>query len=381
MRAESVTYREERKKYVTAPNLFVRFFHTPSAESAQEWAFSRDFSGRAVLEPTIAKLQCVRRVIGNTQTVDPIAGTSTNGTLSIELVNINRVITKYVSDPALPLAVPLSDTLGVRFDLGGFVSLTGAIADSAVVLSGDGNGYPPAGHLSLGTEDIAYTGYTVGGGVTTFTGITRASRGTIAQVHPAGTLARNGEQIRRGQRLTLFTGYAPLEEIEYGPGPGYVRMQIQSIASPDDGMTWLIGATDIQRFIQRSVFTSATSDSPTVLGPDHPLTIALKVLHSTGSGTNGPYDVLPREQGAAVPQAFVATDLLEFLRDAVVPNVTMAFREIQATDAKSFIEGQCFRPLNLVPFITQRGRYSARPFRQPIFVRSGTVAFDAYRAA
>lgn len=96
----------------------------PSAASPQEWAFSRDFSARTVLNPTVAKLKVVRRIIGNTQTVDPIAGSSSIGTLTIELVNINREITRYVADPALPLAIGLSTELAVRFDHGAFVAAT-----------------------------------------------------------------------------------------------------------------------------------------------------------------------------------------------------------------------------------------------------------------
>jgi len=122
MRAETTEYRAERRKYVTSPNLFVRMFHVPSAASAQGWAFSRDFAARTVQNPTIEKLRVIRRVIGNTQTVDPIAGSSSIGTLTIELINANREITKYVADPALPLAVGLSTELRVRFDLEGFVA-------------------------------------------------------------------------------------------------------------------------------------------------------------------------------------------------------------------------------------------------------------------
>ena len=89
---------------------------------------------------------------------------------------------------------------------------------------------------------------------------------------------------------------------------------------------------------------------------------------------NGTYDVLPASMGAATPNTLVATELLEFIRDAVVPGVQMRFTEIEQADAKAFVEGQCFRPLNLVPYITQRGRYSARPFQQPEFARSALAA-------
>ncbi len=382
MRAETSAYRDERKKWATIPRLFLRFYHVPAAGSNQEWAFSRDFSSGPVLSQTVPKLACLGRISGNPQRVDPVAGVSDIGTLTAELVNVGGEITRYLADPAFPLATGLSTELTVRMMLRGFVATAPTSGDTDVVVVGDGSGYPRVGHLTIGFEDIRYTGYTVAGGQTTFTGITRGQRGTTIGPHAAGTLVRNGEQIRRGQRVTLFLGYGPLDEVDYGPGPGYVKMAVEAVDSTPGGLGWVLRAADIQRFVKQSVFTGATSDHPVVLGPDHPINLALKVLTSTGTpGVNGPYDTLPAHQGAAVPQTLVATDILEFLRDAVFPGLLMEFRAIDLEDAKQFVEGQCFRPLGLVPFITQRGRYSARPLRLPLFARSGIMVRHAFRAA
>jgi hypothetical protein len=114
-------------------------------------------------------------------------------------------------------------------------------------------------------------------------------------------------------------------------------------------------------------------EAPAVIGPDHPLNIALKVLTSTGAGVNGAYDVLPSHMGAAVPNTLVNIEAFELLRDAVLPGLQMQFMEIEATDAKVFIEQQIFRPLNLVPWVSQRGRYGPRIQRTPLFARSGLV--------
>jgi hypothetical protein len=417
MRAETAAYRAERKKWATSPRLFLRFYHVPAAGSTQEWPFSRDFSSGPVLNATVPKLACLGRISGNPQRVDPVAGTSDIGTLTAELVNVRGEITRYLADPALPLATGLSTTMGVRFMFRGFVATAPASADAGVVLLGDGSGYPKVGHLTIDAEDIAYTGYTVvpggtagnelldelgatlldelgaglldetAGQVTTdvttvFTGLTRGGRGTTIQPHAAGTLVRNGEQIRRGQRVTAFLGYGPLDEEDYGPGPGYVKLAVEAVDSTVSGLGWTVRAADIQRFVKQSVFTGATSDFPVILGPDHPINLALKVLTSTGTpGVNGPYDTLPAHQGAAVPQTLVAIDILELLRDAVFPGLQMEFRAIDLEDAKQFVEGQCFRPLGLVPFITQRGRYGARPLRLPLFARSGFMVRHAFRAA
>jgi hypothetical protein len=48
----------------------------------------------------------------------------------------------------------------------------------------------------------------------------------------------------------------------------------------------------------------------------------------------------------------------------------MLFTEIEMQDAKTWVEEQIFRPLNLVPFITQSGRYAAAVMRTPEFTRS-----------
>ncbi len=397
MRSETIAYRTERKKWATQPRLFLRAYHVPAHDSVQEWPFTRDFASGPVVAAVTDKLVCVRRVTGNPQRVDPIAGTSDIGLLTAELVNIGGEITRYLADPALPLAgtipapTPMRETLGLGETLaidpstGPTTVLTRmeeAVALSEflvsqpgapIVVLGDGRGYPSRGTLTIDAEDLGYTARTFDGSVTTFTGITRGTRGTVPAEHAPGVLVRNGEQLRRGQRLTLFLGYAPMDEDEYGPSVGYVKMAIEAIDSPNAGQTWTLRATDIQRFVKRTIFTAATPEAPAVLGPAHPLDLALQVLTSTGAGVNGAYDVHPAHMGAAVPNTLVNVETLEFVRDAVLPGLTMRFSEIEATDAKAFIEQQLLRPLNLVPWVSQRGRYGVRPQRAPLFLRSALV--------
>lgn len=363
MRAETSAYRAQRKLWATQPRLFLRAFYIPAFDSTLEFPFSRDFSSGPVVGATTEKLVVIRRATGNPQRVDPIAGSSDIGILTVELVNIGGEIVRYIADPALPLAAALTTT-----------------PSDPVKVVGDGSGYPKKGTLQIDAEDIKYTGYSFASGETTFTGITRAARSTVAAAHAAGVLVRNGEQLRSGQRVTLFLGYAPLDEDDYGPGPGYVKMAIEALDSQNAGQTWTLRAADIQRFVKQEIFTSATPGAPAAIGPDHPLTIALKVLTSTGAGVNGAYDVLPSSQGAHVPNTLVNVENLEFFRDAVVPGLQMRFNEIEEDDAKAFIEQQLLRPLNLVPFISQRGRYGVRIQRTPLFARSGLMVRNCFRA-
>ena len=346
MRTESATYAIERKKYVTAPNVFLRFYHVPTRTTTQEWAFSRDFCAKPVVSPAVAKIACVVNVQGNTQSVDPIAGSSSVGALTVTLADVNREITKYVSDPARPLTTTINSS------------------DTSVVVD-DASGYPAAGHIRIDAEDLSYSAITGG---TTFTISARAARGTSAAGHTAGALVRNGERIGPPNRVTLFLGYDPLVEAEYGPGSGYVKMEVKSVTG--DGLSWVVQAFDVQRFAQRKVFERASEQTPVTLGPDHPLNIAMKVMLSTGAGVNGPYDSYAKENGAAVPNNLVNTAVLEYLRDSVFPGLQMLFTEVEMQDAKTFVEEQCFRPLNLVPFITQSGRYAAAVMRTPEFARS-----------
>jgi len=94
------------------------------------------------------------------------------------------------------------------------------------------------------------------------------------------------------------------------------------------------------------------------------------VMMSTGAGVNGPYDTYATENGAAVPNNLISMTILEFLRDNAFPGMQMLFTEIASADAKQWVEDQIYRPLNLVPFITQGGLYAAAIQRTPEFARS-----------
>src|SRR2546427_156765 len=110
---------------------------------------------------------------------------------------------------------------------------------------------------------------------------------------------------------------------------------------------------------------------PVTLGPDHPITIALRVLLSTGTATNGPYDVLTRENSAGVPQALIDVAALELIRgDGQVSSAQFQFTEIEPQDAKAWVEGQIFRPLNILPYVNQAGQYSGRLLKTPLPARA-----------
>jgi hypothetical protein len=93
---------------------------------------------------------------------------------------------------------------------------------------------------------------------------------------------------------------------------------------------------------------------------------------STGKRTNGPYDVLPDDQGLGVPQQLVDVAAWEQIRESELPpGLLMEFRENAPRDGKEWIEGQIARLLNVLPVVNQRGQLSARRLGQPPFRRSG----------
>jgi hypothetical protein len=353
-RSETTAYRTERRKYVTQPVLFLRFEFVRKAGDGTGYAFSRDFSSGPVLSPTVEKITCVLQVTGNTQTADPVQGRSDIGVLQAALREEAGEITRYVADPARPLQTAIA-----------------ASGTPSAIEVDDARGYPSAGHATIENEDFQYTATDITTTPHRLAGtITRPARGTAASAHGVGALVRNGEQIRRGARVTVFLGYAPLAEAAYGPGPGYTKLEVSGLSYNPQLRAWVVQASDIQRFVKRAIFENAAPLAPVTLGPSHPITLALQVLLSTGTQTNGPYDVLPKENGAAVPQALVDVAGLELLRSQLPAGLLLEFRESEPQDAKGWIEEQIFRPLNVVPFTTQDGKYSGRRFGTPLFART-----------
>lgn len=355
MRTESTAYAVRRKLYVNTPRHVVHFAHVQAAGAGTSYPFSRAFSTGPVLTPLTPMIECVQEIGGNTQSVDPVAFRSTIGVLPISLVDVQGRLLPYVSDPARPL----------------FADITAAATPTQIEVD-DASGYPVAGHVILGgvtapAEDFKYTGRNLGVSPNLLTGVTRAQRGTTARAHGAGTLVRNGEQIRKGQRVTLSLGYAPEIHAEFTE---YVTLEVVNVEPALNGLQWTVRASDIQRFVKKTVFEGATEATPFEIGPEHMIDIALKVLTSTGAGTNGGYDVLAATDAGGVAAALVDVAGLESLRTEL-GTLSMQFSEIEPVDLKEFLEGQLFRLGGLVPFVTQEGKYGARRLRPPVFARSG----------
>jgi hypothetical protein len=264
---------------------------------------------------------------------------------------------------------------------------TQQLGRNTIVQVTDSTGYPDTGHVTIDSEDIFYADKDDMLGVfgdATYHTVTRAARDTLIGDHGADVLVRNGEQIRRGTRLTPYLGYQPSAEAEF---MAYTKLEVQSYASRDFGLTWTLRCSDIQRFVKRKIFELATETNPATL-TGHPITLLLQVWMSTGIGNNGPYDVLPRENGAAVPQALIAIDAWESLRSVVssqfqelgVTDLQFAFMEIEPQDSKEWGETQIMRPLMILPDVNQLGQLTGRLIAQPSFSH-GAYWSGAFKAA
>lgn len=398
MRQETAAYRTERIKWVTAPSSFVRFFYVREAGAATEYPFTRDFSTHPIGLQDAAgsgfgleaygtspwggnppKLVCVADIRLGTHESDPVAGRSSIGTMEVDLGEQSFKILKQFADPARPLAeVRAGSPLTRSMSHMGIAIANETDGQGDIIAVDDSSGYPEMGHVIVDDEDFFYSGNDTT--LNRFTGVVRAARGTVVADHAVGALVRNGEQIRRGVRATLFLGYQPMPEEEYGPGPGYTKMEVQSYQSRDSFLTWTIRLSDIQRFTKRKVFELATPDNPATLGPGHPITLGLQVLMSTGTGSNGPYDVLTEENGCGVPQAFIDVAAFEQLRGTDgIGAASFSFLENEPQDGKEWFEAQILRPLMILPDVNQSGQYTGRLIASPMFARSG-LSTSAHRS-
>lgn len=195
--------------------------------------------------------------------------------------------------------------------------------------------------------------------------------------------APNGDEIRTGQRVQLFCGYQDRLETEYMP---CTKMIVEGVyQAQSDGMTYyVIQAHDIQRFMVRTIFTNAHITTVTLRA--HPLVIALRILLSTGLGTNGPYDVLESYNGIGLPQSMVDVAAFEELIETTntelelflasngifVPfdweGIVYTLPVTNEEDAKDFIESELFRPMNCYPVIKADGKYSINRTRNHLVV-------------
>ncbi|MDZ4375757.1 MAG: hypothetical protein U1C74_30615, partial [Phenylobacterium sp.] len=243
------------------------------------------------------------------------------------LVDVNGDVTRYVSAAELTLATALSAGGG----------------ETEVVFNETPDGLPSKGTLEIESERIRYTARDdVNKKVT---GATRAVDGTSLAAHGTGTLVRNGEQLRPGNRLQLFEGADVTAESGYN---SYSVMDIIARSKPGPEPLYVIEAQDVQRFTRRTVFIAATPSAP-VTRSGNPMTL-LKNFYLTDVG---------------IPTARVDTAGLDNLaNDADFLNQVYEYIIKEPRGARDWA-----RLLHLAsatwPFVTRDGKISAKKIRLP----------------
>lgn len=345
MKDRTATYIAEQTLRTTQPTYMVRFASVKKHGDTVDYPFSVDFSSRTVPSPTKDKLLIVGEMGGGPAQVFPDEGRADIGGFTILLTDLDGEALKYFSSPQY--------------------TLKGAIgtSDSTIEITGDISGLPAKGTIIIDSERIRYSSYSVflldEGESDDFSVITVSQRGaddTAAASHSIGAVVTNGEQIRPGTRAQVFLGYHNVPESDF---MSFAKMEVFERRMTEDMAGFSVEIQDVQRTTARDIFLNASTEAPFNLS-GNPLTIALQILLSTGNGTNGPYDVLAKENGLGIPQTLVDVDEIEDLRDTSFSGITMSFSITGRETARSFLENEIYAVLNIYPITTQTGQLTLR---------------------
>ncbi len=154
---------------------------------------------------------------------------------------------------------------------------------------------------------------------------------------------------------------------------GYIRIEDEIIKwTAKTATTFTIaraqfGTTDVQHSVDSDI-------TELIVFEEHPIAIGLKVLTSTGAGTNGTYDTLPSHWSLGVSQSLV--DVTQWENDA---EAWIRFNKADLTygyqfrfiydgkvDGKRFIEDEILTVLNAYAPITVTGALSFKAFAPPV---------------
>lgn len=308
-----------------APRYFLRAYYVNSAQA--EFAFSRDFSTGPVVNPTKDKIEALLPPEGNIQTVRPETGDSSIGRMVLRLVDLGGEITRYISAAELTLATALS--------VGG--------GETEVVFNQTPDGLPAKGTLEIENERIRYTARD--DALKKVTGITRAVDGTSLAAHSTGTLVRNGEQLRPGNRVQVFEGSETTEETGY---VSYTVMDIVSRTRPGPEPVFVLEAQDVQRFTRKTIFVTATPSVP--VGRSGNPILVLSQVYQTDIG---------------IPAARLDIAGLSALSsDADFSGQTYSFTIKDPQDAQEWVR-LLHRATGIWPFVKRDGKLSAKKIRLP----------------
>uniref|UniRef100_A0A6M3IKE2 Uncharacterized protein n=1 Tax=viral metagenome TaxID=1070528 RepID=A0A6M3IKE2_9ZZZZ len=151
---------------------------------------------------------------------------------------------------------------------------------------------------------------------------------------------------------------------------------ITGISLTSDGAAYQVDVTDPQKFMQRKIFRGSEDVPVTISG--NPIDLLLRLLVSTGNGTNGEYDIYSEENGLGISTDYINVTAIENVREDWFPGASnhMNFTITSRIKAKEFFEQEIFQPLNIYPYIDGLGRFSVKPYKPPFGINTANQSFD-----
>lgn len=340
----------ERLKVATRLGAFIRFYCVPVYGSSIEYPFSVDFSTLDLVGATKTNLKYLMDISGGPAEIVPDEGQSSIGGFQLVCADIDGEFFKYLCEPALTLQSSMTSVSP---------GAAGVITVSSVA------GLPAKGTIRITTasvvEKIRYSSKN-----TLLSQLTVSARGvdgTSAAAHAINDPLTNNEVIRPGARAEIFTGYQALNEVKY---ISRAKMEVTGRRMGEGYTSFVVDVSDVQWSFVRQLFISATQATPVNL-TGNPLTLFLRILLSTGNGTNGPYDVLGALNGLGVPQALVNVTEIELLRDADFPTDSYSFTLVEPEDGKTFLEREILKTSNCYGVI-RAGKYTVKRFNEALLI-------------
>ncbi len=146
----------------------------------------------------------------------------------------------------------------------------------------------------------------------------------------------------------------------------YVRIGDEAISYTGKTGTTFTGCT--RGALGTVAATHATGDEARNLAvlQGNPATLALQILTSTGAGTNGTYDVLPKCCGLAIDQTLIDVAKFESERDRWLNGLLFKFEESASAVGKQFLEEQIYTFSNSYPTTNNQGLISYKVYAPPL---------------
>lgn len=333
----------------TATDLLFRMWETVTSISGVlpgQFNFSRDFASGPITSPVRPILECIEDLGGNTQVAEPQNARSTIGNLTVSLVNRDGEIFKQCSSLPMRCAAMTATSPGP----GDWLNINESNAAVA--------GLPAIGTFAVRTggviERIRYD--LVEAANSRIRVVARGVDGTTPAVHNLDDLGANGEEIRQGQRVSLLLGYQGVAQSDF-----LLYQNWDVISRRFTGSSVVLTLADAQRHIRKTVFLKATPDLP-YRARGHPVDLFLSFLTSTGTGSNGPYDIFPADAAMGLSTQYLDVASLEAIKTEY-PGETWEFSITGPTEGKTFFEEQFCKALALYPYISQFGQLAVKKFK------------------